>query len=238
MAYNRVSARGSRPIVYLHTSSDEKQQQYGHLFGELDLDVHPAAAVPAKREPQVDGCGVEAERILVTRPLDEVAGIVERDGLYPFVVEDTMLFIEHFNSDYAGEKILPGPDTKRWWRALGAGGVLELMGDTARRRAQYVCQIGVLLGPGDRRCFRAEVDGSIARRVHPPASSEDPPGDFPRNTFFHSIFIPDGAAETLAALDQDAFLRHDYRRRCLAAAAAPIRTAASRLVEPPDSWNC
>lgn len=231
-------ARASRPIVYLHTGSDEKRRQYGYLFSELGLEVRPTVAVPDKREPQVDGCGAQAEKILVTNPLDDVADIVEHEGLYPFVVEDTMLFIEHFNSNYAGEKILPGADTKRWWRALGPSGVLELMGDTTRRSAQYVCQIGVLLGPGDRRCFRAEVDGTIARSVDPPTSHDDiPPGDFPRNTFFHSIFVPDGAAGTLASLDQDAFLRHDYRRRCLAGAEAPIRAVARGRVSPPVVWN-
>lgn len=219
-----------RPVVYLHTGSDVKLRQYRYLFGELGLEVF-SAPVPDKREPQVEGCGARAERVLVARPLDDVAGIAERDGLYPLVVEDTMLFIEHFNSDYAREKILPGADTKRWWKALGADGVLALMGDTDRRSAQYVCQIGVLLGPNDRRFFRAEVDGVIAARAHPPVShSDEPAGDFPRNTFFHSIFVPDGARGTLAGLHQQAFLRHDYRRRCLAGAAAMILETAGRHV--------
>lgn len=233
-----TSASGSarpdalRPMVHLHTGSDEKRRQYRYLFAELGLELMPApAGMPDKREPQIEDCGAAAEKLLVAKPLDDVAELVEREGLYPFVVEDTMLFIEHFNGNYANEKILPGADTKRWWRALGADGVLALMGDTETRSAQYVCQLAVLLGPGERRCFRAEVDGSIALRVDPPASHSDaPPGDFPRNTFFHSIFIPEGATATLAGMDQGTFLRHDYRRRCLAGAAAPILTAARQGV--------
>jgi len=217
-----------RPAVHLYTGSPEKLLQYRYLFGELDLQVAPLpAGVPDKLEPQVEGSGAEAEQVLVATPLDAVAELVERRRWYPFVVEDTMLFIEHFNRAYADEKILPGPDTKRWWRALGAAGVLELMAGSGTRRAQYVCQMGVLLGPGDRRVFRAEVNGSIARRIAP-AHGEAPPGDFPRNTFFHSIFVPDGASGTLASLDQDTYLRYDYRRRCLHAAAAPIRASARR----------
>jgi inosine/xanthosine triphosphate pyrophosphatase family protein len=230
VAMRPVPARGSgtrapRPVVYLHTGSDVKRHQYGYLLGELDLQIAQPADVPDKLEPQVEGCGAEAERVLVTTPLDAVAELVDRRRWYPFVVEDTMLFIEHFNRAYADEKILPGPDTKRWWRALGADGVLELMAGSDRRRARYVCQIGVLLGPGDPRVFRAEVDGSIAQRGAP-AHGEAPAGDFPRSTFFHSIFVPDGATGTLASLDQDTFLRYDYRRRCLGAAAAPIRASA------------
>lgn len=217
--------------MYLHTGSDVKRQQYQYLFGVLGLDVR-SPPVPGKQEPQVEGCGEEAERILVARPLDAVADLVERGALYPFVVEDTMLFIEHFNRDYANERILPGPDTKRWWRALGADGVLELMAGSERRRAQYVCQMGVLIGPGDRRFFRAQVDGRIAHQVDPsPSRADTARGDFPRSTFFHTIFIPDGAPATLAGLDQDTFLRHDYRRRCLHEAAAPVAESARRRVD-------
>ena len=218
--------RARLPAVHVYTGSEDKWRQYRYLFGELGLEaVRPR--LPAKREPQVDGCGPRAEQVLVTVPLDDVAELAERDRLYPLVVEDTMLFVEHFNRDYDVEQVLPGPDTKRWWRALGADGVVAVMGDTGRRRARYVCQLGVLLAPGERRAFRAEVDGTIARAVDPPVGHVDePPGDFTRNTFFHGIFVPDTASRTLARMDQDTFLAHDYRRRCLSQAAAVIADVA------------
>jgi hypothetical protein len=70
-------------VVYLHTGSDVKRHQYGYLFGELDLQVAPLPAeVPDKLEPQVEGCGAEAERVLVATPLDAVAELVERRRWY------------------------------------------------------------------------------------------------------------------------------------------------------------
>ena len=87
-AIRPVPPRGSgthapRPVVYLHTGSDVKRHQYGYLFGELDLQVAPLPAeVPDKLEPQVEGCGAEAERVLVATPLDAVAELVERQRWY------------------------------------------------------------------------------------------------------------------------------------------------------------
>jgi inosine/xanthosine triphosphate pyrophosphatase family protein len=143
------------------------------------------------------------------------------------MVEDTMLFIEHFNSDYNMNPILPGPDTKRWWMALKAEGLLRVLGTSSRRSAKYVCQIGVNYGPGQYEYFRHEQPGAIAGEIQ---ISQSAVTNFPftNATFFHSIFIPDGSTNTIAEMDSNEFLIYDYRRECIAKAVPMLRRYGSR----------
>ena len=215
----------SAPAVWLFTGSDRKRAQYRYLLAELGLALRAPAITVGVHEPQIEGVGAGPEQALVTEPLRQVADEVQLLDAYPFVIDDTMLFVEHVNGDYDARPVLPGPDTKRWWAALGAAGLVRLLAGSTARRARYVCQLGVLTGPGAQpRVYRVELDGAIA-----PGVGGDPPGgdDFPRTNgyFFHSVFVPVGAGCTLAEMDAPEFARHDYRRRGLHLAAPLLQDA-------------
>jgi inosine/xanthosine triphosphate pyrophosphatase family protein len=210
-----AAAGVAAPRLHFRTGSHEKRDQYRYLFRCIGVDMAAARLNVSLPEPQVEGSGVDAEAALVHAPLKLFN--FHKDSKYdafPVAVEDTMLFIEHFNRDFDRFPYLPGPDTKRWWAALGAEGIVEAMRASQRRRARYVCQIGVSRRNGDYIHFRAEVSGSIADSVR-----RDPASDasFPLTnaTFFHSIFVPDGADFTLAELDGTDFTKYDYRRKCV-----------------------
>jgi inosine/xanthosine triphosphate pyrophosphatase family protein len=212
------------PTAYFHTSSSEKLSQYNYLFRFFGIELRePSDELPEKIEPQVNGVGDEQERAVVEIALDALESQVDNAGIYPFVIEDTMLFIEHFNREYDKEKILPGPDTKRWWRALGSGGVLELMEGSTRRRARYVCQLGVIVEPGVREFFRASIDGSIASRERSRASKSP----YTNSTFFHTIFVPEGSRLTLGEMGAIDYAKSDYRTLCMTKAADVLRMAGS-----------
>ncbi len=136
----------SAPTVYFGTGSHEKREQYRYLLRCYGLELLPLTHTLKLSEPQVEGVGSVPESALVTAPLKLYSRFAAAlENTYPVVVEDTMLFIEHFNNDYARSPILPGADTKRWWRTLGAPGVLRTMQGSKRRKATYVCQLGLAL---------------------------------------------------------------------------------------------
>ena len=213
---------GSPPTVFFRTGSPEKRIQYRYLFRCFGIDVQDVRHSVSLIEPQVEGHGPEPESALVHEPLKLFSRFAAREASYPFVVEDTMLFIEHFNTDFEQRPMLPGPDTKRWWNGLGVDGILRAMNGSKLRRALYVCQIGVHVRPGEYEHFRAEVRGSVATSQRKSSIAEQL---FPysNSTFFHSIFIPDGTKRTLAEMDPSEFRSYDYRRRCLATAAGTLR---------------
>lgn len=218
------------PRVYFGSSSREKINQYRHLMRCHGLQLRRLRTVVSLVEPQVEGQGAEHERALVAEPLKWFSRFAARSGTYPVVIEDTMLVIEHFNRDYANDPILPGADTKRWWQALKAQGVLDLMQGSSRRRARYICQLGITNGPGEYCTFRAEQEGTIATAARASAAAR---AGFPLSnaTFFHQIFVPDGQERTLAELDPHEFVLYDYRRRCLRDAATFLHASAARPVQ-------
>jgi inosine/xanthosine triphosphate pyrophosphatase family protein/GNAT superfamily N-acetyltransferase len=214
------------PQVYFGTSSTEKLWQYQHLMRCYGLGLRRLRPTVSFVEPQVEGFGAASEAALVAEPLKWFARFAAKADTYPLIIEDTMLFIEHFNSDWAVRSILPGADTKRWWQALEAGGVLRLMEGSTQRAARYVCQLGVNAGPGDYRTFRAELNGSIA---HEPSDNYTDEFPLSNGTFFHAIFVPDGETRTLAELEPHEFVSHDYRRNCVRAAAPFLHECAARI---------
>lgn len=211
--------------VHFGTGSREKLQQYSYLFRCYGIALKRLHLVTALTEPQVEGFGEASEQALVAEPLKWFSRFAARANTYPIVIEDTMLFIEHFNEDFAEQPILPGADTKRWWSALGSDGVLRVMKGSRRRQAKYVCQLGVNIGPRSYRVFRSELLGRIATRAR---SSQEAIDEFPYTnaTFFHSIFIPDGIQKTLAQLEACEFREFDYRRHCVELAVEEIHRVA------------
>jgi inosine/xanthosine triphosphate pyrophosphatase family protein/ribosomal protein S18 acetylase RimI-like enzyme len=225
-----VRPRSRAPEVYFGTSSESKLAQYRDLMRCYGLTLRRLHPIVSLVEPQVDGDRREDERALVAEPLKWFSRFAALSGTYPIVIEDTMLLIEHFSRNWIDGALLPGPDTKRWWQALGAEGVLELMGQSTRRRARYICQLGVSTGPGFYRTFRAEIEGSIATavRISPEVEAAFP---LANGTYFHRIFIPDGAERTLGEMEPHEFVRHDYRRSCLAQAVELLHAGARQHIQ-------
>lgn len=201
------------PRVQLATSSPVKRMQYGFLFGSNGILVQSSGLKDGIPEPQVEGAGESNERILVEDPLRRLSRFAAKSRDYPVLLEDTMLFIEHFNHDYTHYPMLPGPDTKRWWAALGDQGVLNLMGATTSRRAKLVCQMGVLTADGAYHVFRAEVQGKISTKPRKISDWRDfLPYTSPFN--FHTIFEPSGSDKTYAEMLPGEFRAFDYRSQC------------------------
>ena len=221
------------PVVYFGSTSSNKLAQYAYLFRCFGLELRRLTHSVALIEPQVEGHGDEHETALVAEPLKDFSRFAERAQIYPFVIEDTMLFIEHFNNDFDDQPMLPGPDTKRWWAALGTEGLLKVMDESHLRRATYVCQLGAILGPSRYEFFRAEVHGHISREARVSAEAER---SFPYSNaaYFHSIFIPQGSTRTLAEMEPSEFRRFDYRRRCLQRAFTTLKANAriAHTVQP------
>ncbi|WP_082383532.1 non-canonical purine NTP pyrophosphatase [Frigoribacterium sp. RIT-PI-h] len=209
------------PTIHLATGSAVKKSQYAHLFRRWGLNTQISNLSRWAYEPQVDGDGTDEERALVEAPLRHIAKLSARANSFPIVVEDTMLFIEHFNRDYL-RPLLPGPDTKRWWGALGSDGLLDLMRGSKRRRARFVAQLGISYESGSYQTFRAEVDGFISEQSR---DSEAQQRNFPfSNPFnFHNIFVPIGSELAYSEMDPGTFRRHDYRTACVDKAAPSIR---------------
>lgn len=202
------------PQLYFRTGSKEKRDQYRYLLRCFGIELVVPRHTIALAEPQVEGVGDEPEREVVTGPLKLLSRFAAKFETYPVAVEDTMLFVETFNRDFDARALLPGPDTKRWWTALGDEGLLRIMRGSRSRRARYVCQIGVHASRGTYLTYRAEVSGRIALNR---AVSDEALAYFPYTnaTFFHSVFIPEGAERSLGEMAAEEFARHDYRRQCV-----------------------
>lgn len=222
-----IYGRGTEPpgVVYFGTGSKEKREQYRYLLRCYGLELMPLSTRVTLAEPQLEGSGLVAESNLVTAPLKLYSRFAALTDTYPFVVEDTMLFIEHFNADFDGSPILPGADTKRWWRALGTKGILRAMIGSTRRRATYVCQIGIAFRNTRYDYFRFSLTGAITNEEK---VSEAAVKDFPYTnaTFFHRIFVPAGADRTLAEMQPEEFVQFDYRRKCLEQCVQALHSAA------------
>lgn len=196
---------------YFSTSSEEKRKQFSWLFSlyNLNLDFYNISNLLI--EPQVDSPTIESEKMLVSHPIKFASRFIKKK---PFIVEDTMLFIEEFNKDYDLKPELPGLDTKRWWRQLGNDGVLRLLSRSKKRKTKYVSQIGCYLNAKQYYFGRGELHGIIAQI---PCISEESKVNFPKTNpwFFHQIFIPDGFDVPLSLLSASDFTMVDYRRKAL-----------------------
>lgn len=222
-----VLAWDEAPVLYLSSGSSAKRTQYAHLARSYGFQLRMPPRKLSMVEPQVDGVQFEAEEELVKFPLRNSARFLDPQHR-PLMVDDTMLFVEYFNSD-SENWWLPGPDTKRWWAALGDEGVLRIMGSTSKRGARYVAQIGIATAK-EYHAFRADVVGRISHEVSRPSSllSGHPYTD---SLYFHSIFTPDGSSCTLAEMEADEFIRFDYRRKCFERALPTLRAEARRVQE-------
>ena len=121
-----------------------------------------------------------------------------------------MLFIEYFNRA-GGAWELPGLDTKRWLRQLGQDGILDILGNTEKRKAKFVSQTGAYTKQGRYYYGRGEIYGKIAwekATIHYPKY-----GTYP--FFFHLLFIPEGADKTLAEMDMHEYAKYDYMRKSI-----------------------
>lgn len=200
--------------VYISTTNERKAGELRHLFACYNISVGFARRPIELTEPQIEGSNPSIDVELVHHPLRLAARFLENRTSLPFLVEDTMLYIEFFNKDYDAMAELPGYDTKRWWKQLGVEGVLNLMGSTTKRRARYVSQIGAYTGKGRYIVGRGEVLGTIApaSRVSDAAVLHAP---MTSPWFFHSIFEPAGSRNTLAEMDVTEFAEYDYKRRAV-----------------------
>lgn len=200
--------------VFVSTTNAKKVGELRYLFSCYNVAVGIARRPIDLTEPQVEGSTPVLDAELVHHPLRLAARFLENKASLPFLVEDTMLFIEFFNADFDRVAELPGYDTKRWWKQLGVEGVLSLMGTTERRRARYVSQIGAYTGKGRYIVGRGEVTGHItlSSRTADEAAAHAP---MTSPWFFHSIFQPLGSDRTLAEMGVLEFAEHDYKRRAV-----------------------
>ncbi|MGC0878345.1 non-canonical purine NTP pyrophosphatase [Pantoea agglomerans] len=201
----------NRAMFYFSTSSEEKRKQFSWLFSLYNLKLDFYNISNHLVEPQIEDATVESEKKLVSHPIKHASRFIKKK---PFIVEDTMLFIERFNKNYDTNPELPGLDTKRWWKQLGNEGVLDLLSNSKMRKAKYVSQIGCFIDAQKYYYGRGELNGTIAQI---PMTSEKAESNFPKTNpyFFHQIFIPDGYNEPLSMLSAAEFTMVDYRRKAL-----------------------
>jgi XTP/dITP diphosphohydrolase len=197
--------------LYFATSSDIKFDQYEMIFGNFGYSLYKAPLIINLIEPQLNDEKGDFE-LLVSHPLRLVARFVSRQGLIPYIVEDTLLIIKAFSNVKNTKFGLPGADTKNWWNNLRNEGLLELMREIDDRDAEFISVIGGYFG-GKNYIFSEErASGSISREVLIDASVyNDLPSTNPY--FFHSVFIPKGADKTYAQMKKEEFADYDYRRR-------------------------
>ncbi len=195
------------PIIYFSSTNEKKKALVKFIFNNYNFEVIFTSSNITLTEPQIESTKLDEEQNLVRFPLKLLSRFINKT---PYVIEDSMLFIEYFNrSDLDWE--LPGHDTKRWWKQLGANGVLNILGDSAKRKARFVSQIGGYIKPNEYYFGRGETSGHIAHRIAIP--SENQKGVYP--SFFHLIFIPEGADKVLAEMNMFEFAKYDYMRKSI-----------------------
>lgn len=193
------------PVIYFSTTNKKKREIVQFIFNNYNIDVHFTTPTIELTEPQIEK--PEDERNLVSLPLKTISRFIDS---VPYVIEDTMLFIEFFNRN-GNIWELPGLDTKRWLRQLQLDGLLDIMGNTNKRKARFVSQTGAYI-ESEKYCYgRGEIWGTIASKK---AEIFTPKyGTYPY--FFHLIFIPDGAEKTLAEMDMHEYAQYDYMRKSI-----------------------
>lgn len=195
----------SLPMVYFASTNPKKKEMVRFILNNYNIEVSFVKPPVELIEPQIEGPELREEIKLVSVPLKTVARFINKT---PYVVEDTMLFIEFFNRNYTKWE-LPGLDTKRWLRQIGSSGILDIMGNSDKRKAKFVSQAGAYLKPNVY-CFgRGELFGRISDYIAEVSTPKY--GTYPY--FFHVFFIPDGADKTLAEMDMYEYAQYDYMRK-------------------------
>lgn len=201
------NTRNVLPIIYFSSTNKKKKEMVQFIFHNYNIDVSFVKPPIELTEPQIEKPELEEERKLVSLPLKTVSRFI---NTVPYAIEDTMLFVEFFNRN-GKQWELPGLDTKRWLRQIGLDGLLEIMGNTSKRKARFVSQTGAYVKSNKYYFGRGEIYGSIAYQK----SKIDIPryGTYPY--FFHLIFIPDGAEKTLAEMNMYEYAQYDYMRKSI-----------------------
>lgn len=205
LCHPRFTGCFNAPKIFFATTNQKKKEMIQFIFHNYNIDVKFVKPPIELIEPQIEKPVAEEEQKLVSVPLKAVSRFV--NGSVPYIIEDTMLFAEYFNNCEKWE--LPGFDTKRWLRQMGLDGFLQIMGDTTKRKAKFVSQVGSYVKSHTYYFGRGELFGSISYKK---AEVINPKyGTYPY--FFHLIFIPDGATKTLAEMDMFEYAQYDYMRK-------------------------
>ena len=195
------------PTLYFSSTNEKKKTMIRFILNNYNIHVSFIKPPIEMTEPQVEEPTIAEERKLVSLPLKAVSRFIET---VPYVIEDTMLFIEYFNRN-GKQWELPGLDTKRWLRQIELDGLLQIMNNTKRRGARFVSQTGAYVKSGAYYYGRGEIEGHIANYV---AQINNPRyGTYP--FFFHRVFIPDGSNKTLAEMDMFEYAKYDYMRKSI-----------------------
>ncbi|WP_167399429.1 non-canonical purine NTP pyrophosphatase [Prosthecochloris sp. ZM] len=206
---NSLFSKSSKlPILFFSTTNSRKKELYQFIFNNYNIKLVFVSPKIRLTEPQVESAELIEEQNIVQFPLKILSRFITKK---PFVVEDTMLFIEFFNTKHDKWE-LPGYDTKRWWKQIGADGILKIIGDSSRRNAKFASQMGAYVDKNEYFFGRGEISGKISTEIR---ITEDDLmlGTYPH--FFHSIFIPDGANKTLAEMNIYEYSKYDYKRKCV-----------------------
>lgn len=202
---NGYTKKNVLPIIYFSSTNEKKKEIVSFIFNNYNIDVSFIKYRVELTEPQIED--VEEESKLVSFPLKSISRFINN---VPYTIEDTMLFVEYFNRN--GRKWeLPGLDTKRWFRQIGVDGLLDILGDTSRRKAVFVSQTGAYIKANDYYYGRGEIRGRIAYEKATVSKIEY--GTYPY--FFHLIFIPEGSNKTLAEMNMYEYAQYDYMRKSI-----------------------
>ena len=213
---NMDTSKNVLPVVYCSSTNAQKRAIMQFIFHNYNIDISFVKPQIELTEPQIEKPVLEEEKKLVSMPLKNISRFVSN---VPYAIEDTMLFVEHFNRNGDNWE-LPGLDTKRWLRQLGLDGFLEIMGNTNKRKAKFVSQTGAYLKPNKYFYGRGELLGTIAYQ-----KSEIPKpmyGTYPY--FFHLLFVPEGANKTLAEMNMYEYAQYDYMRKSIVNLIADLST--------------
>ena len=196
------------PIFYFSSTNERKKKIVEFIFHNYNIDILFTSPPVEMVEPQVESPDLEEEKKLVSIPLKNVSRFIINTT--PYIIEDTMLFIEFFNR-FESAWELPGLDTKRWLRQLGLDGILDIIKGSDMRKARFVSQTGAYIKSGHY-CFgRGETKGRISNYIA--VIDNVKYGTYPY--FFNLIFIPEGASKTLAEMDMYEFAKYDYMRKSI-----------------------
>jgi len=196
--------------IYFGTSSSIKFNQYEKIFSDLGIEL---IQVQKFSNILIEPQGGDDIHRVVTHPLKLAARFVAQQGQIPFMIEDTMLFLEPFSKRYMEYYGLPGADTKNWWNNLGIDGFLELLDGQKSRNALFFCKIGAYFGGQFYQFAEAFKPGIISEEVRVSKEAElGMPVSNPE--YFHSVFIPEGSTKTMGEMGPDVFPEYDYRREC------------------------
>lgn len=204
---NKEDSNNDFPIIYFSSENEKKRGIVEFIFHNYNIEVSFVKSPIELVEPQIERANLEDERKLVSMPLKSISRFIKA---VPYTIEDTMLFIEFFNRG-SGQWELPGLDTKRWLRQLGIDGILDILGNSKKRKAKFVSQTGAYIEANNYFYGRGELSGTIA--YHRPEVINQGYGTYPY--FFHQIFIPEGENKTIAEMNMYEYAKYDYMRKSI-----------------------